>query len=288
MQRIDPRAHSPNRSPGEGEPPAGAPWDLPLAEAPLAFVDLEMTGLRVGDDRVIEICIERVRNGVVEDRLETVVDPGVRGNEHVHGIDEIAFEGAPTFAAVAERAATLLDGAIFVAHGAIWDMAFLQDELARVGLGERAPVHAIDTAVLCRRAFHLLTGYGLQSVAAALGVPVARAHRAGDDVATMRAVFQRVLAELAPATARELWHVRVGEHVPRPEIATAVEAAVASGKPVEVTYRPARRAHEHLRLVLTALVPPHAIGYLLPGRGRRQLRLDRILRIDPIESAAPE
>ena len=36
-------------------PPAGEPWDLPLAEAPLAFVDLEMTGLDASKDRVVEV-----------------------------------------------------------------------------------------------------------------------------------------------------------------------------------------------------------------------------------------
>ena len=44
-------------------PPAGPPWDLPIAEAPLAFVDLEMTGLDAVHDRVVEVCVERVVGG---------------------------------------------------------------------------------------------------------------------------------------------------------------------------------------------------------------------------------
>ncbi|MBV9948547.1 MAG: hypothetical protein JOZ69_16980, partial [Myxococcales bacterium] len=49
-------------------PPPGPPWDLPVTEAPLAFVDLEMTGLDVARDRVVEICAERVVGGRCERR----------------------------------------------------------------------------------------------------------------------------------------------------------------------------------------------------------------------------
>ncbi|MEO7093745.1 MAG: 3'-5' exonuclease, partial [Polyangiales bacterium] len=185
---------SPNHSPGDAAPPEGPPWDVPLAEAPLAFLDLEMTGLRLGEDRVVEVCIERVRGDVLEARVATFVDPGERrGNEHVHGIGDAALAGAPAFAAIADEVCAALDGAIVVAHGAAWDLAFLGDELGRLGLADRAPNHAIDTLVLCRRAFHL-PSYALQKVAASIGFVAERAHRADDDVRTLRAVFSRAIA----------------------------------------------------------------------------------------------
>ncbi|MGZ3421252.1 MAG: 3'-5' exonuclease [Polyangiales bacterium] len=279
--RLPPNdARNLEKSPGE-EPPPGPPWDLPIAEVPFAFIDLEMTGLKIGEDRVLEVCIERVKDGVVEDRIDTIVHPGDRrGNAHIHGIDDETLAGAPTFAEIADRVVALCRGAVPVAHAASWDLAFLHDELSRLGRGEEAPTHAVDTLILCRRAFHLVGGYGLQKVAEALEISVTRAHRAGDDVATMRAIFDRVLVALSPANARDLHQVRIGDRTPRPEIVAEVEAAVASGQPVDVIYRPARRAQERLPMVLTSLVPPHAIGYLLPGRGRRELRLERILRIE--------
>ncbi|MFI5303098.1 MAG: exonuclease domain-containing protein, partial [Polyangiales bacterium] len=181
------------RSPGDVEPPHGAPWDVPLSGAPLAFVDLEMTGLRVGEDRVVEICVERVRGEVLEARLDTLVDPqGVHGAEKVHGLSAALLASAPTFASIAGEVARVLDGAAIVAHGAAWDLAFLGDELRRVGLQARAPTHAIDTLVLCRRALHL-HGYGLQNVASALKIPVECAHRAGADVRTMRAIWPTLI-----------------------------------------------------------------------------------------------
>jgi len=279
-----PEGGSQNHHPGDGPPPQGAPWDSPVEEASFAFLDLEMTGLEVGTDRVIEICIHRVRGlegETIEARVATVVNPGERrGNLHVHGIGDEAIANAPVFPAIADEVERALQGAIVVAHAAAWDLAFLRDELARAGRADRAPTHAIDTLVLCRRAFHLHS-YGLQNVAKALQIPVIRAHRAEDDVQTMRAVWRRLVAELAPKTPRDLWDVRVQERAARQQIVESLEAALAKGEPIEVVYRPARRAPERLTFVVTALVPPHAMGYLLPGRGRRELRVDRILRIEP-------
>ncbi|GAC1354646.1 MAG: hypothetical protein NVSMB47_08020 [Polyangiales bacterium] len=283
-----PAVHSsPNHHPGDGPPPAGAPWDSPLGDAPLAFLDLEMTGLRPDEDRVLEVCIERVRGETVEARVATLIDPGERrGNEKIHGIGAEALVGAPSFAAVGASILAALDGAIVGAHAAAWDLAFLRAELARVGDGARAPTHAIDTLVLCRRAFHLHS-YALQNVAKSFAVPVARAHRADDDVATLRAVWAKLVPALAPKTPRDLWDVRVHERAPRPEIVAALEAAVRTGTPIVVVYRPTGRPPEPITLVPTALVPPHVIGYLLPGRGRRELRLDRILRLEPDPTQTP-
>lgn len=271
-------------------PPAGPPWDLPLGEAPLAFVDLEMTGLAIGTDRVVELCIERVRGDRVEARLETLVHPEGRGGaEEVHGLDAAALADAPPFAAIAAQVATLLDGAIVVAHGAGWDLAFLRDELGRVGLAASCPRHALDTLTLARRALYLHS-YALGSVAVALGTNVDRAHRAGGDVATLRGIFGPLVAALEPKTPRDLWDVRVGERVARPGIVAALEAAleaaVGHGTPVEIVYRPARGGPESLTFVVQSIEsePPRIHGYTLPARGRRDLRIDRILRVDPLKA----
>jgi DNA polymerase-3 subunit epsilon len=275
-----PDPHARQRSPGEAPPPPGPPWDLPIQEATFAFVDLEMTGLRLGEDRVVEVCFERVRDRTAIDRFETVVNPGERrGAEHVHGITEDDYARSPSFDAIANRIADCMRDAVIVAHGVSWDLAFLKDEMTRLGRGGEVPEHALDTVVLARRALHLHS-YGLAAVAAGLEIPVARAHRAGDDVTTTRRVFERLVDELSPTTPRDLWDVRVGERVARPEVVAAVEAAVKAGRPVTLVYRPSHRAAEPIRMVLTALEPPHVMGYLLPSRGRKLLRLDRILRVE--------
>lgn len=273
-------------APPPREPPPGPPWDVPLAEAPLAFLDLEMTGLDAARDRVIEIAIDRVRGGRLEGTMVTLVRPedGTFGNEHIHGIKAEELISAPTFAAVLPRVRELLDGAVPVAHGATMDEAFLAMELARAGApAEVGPF--LDTLVLARRAF-AAQSHSLASLAKKLGLGPARSHRAADDVATLRALFARVIGLLVPATARDLLQVRIGEGTARDLVVARAVDAARTGRPVRVTYRPPRRQAEELVMVVTEvrakLDPPTLLGYLLRCRSRRELRADRVLAIAPV------
>jgi DNA polymerase-3 subunit epsilon len=269
-------------------PPRGPPWDLPLADAPLAFADLEMTGLDAAKDRVVEVCIERVRGGAVEDRLHTLVRPegGEIGNVHVHGIDAAALAGAPTWAEIAPRIEALLDGAVFVAHGAMWDVAFVEAEMRRCGR-QASVTFWLDTLNLSRRVFGLAK-HSLEALREHFGIDSARAHRADADVLALREVFARCVAELSSAesstTPRDLWEVRIAERRAREQVIAQCKDAVASRREVTIFYRPRSRPTEPMRMVLLAvddaLDPPRVTGYVLPGRGRRELRADRILRIE--------
>jgi DNA polymerase-3 subunit epsilon len=158
--------------------------------------------------------------------------------------------------------------------------------MARCGRLYSIP-HHLDTLTLARRAFGLRSNR-LGALAASLGIKQDRAHRAGDDVGVMRAIFDRIVAELKPTTPRDLWHVRVGERHARPEVLAACHTAVGKA-PVVVHYRPSGRAAEQFAFVVTAirtdLDPPRVIGYLVPGRGHRDLRSDRILAVEPFGSS---
>lgn len=268
-------------------PPPGPPWDVPLAEACFAFVDLEMTGLDAEKDRVVEICIERVKGDTLVDRLHTLVRPelapgGEVGNAHVHGIFATALADAPTFASLAETVAKLLDGAVLVAHGAAWDVAFLEAEMARAGRPYPLPFY-IDTLNLSRRTFGLAK-HSLDALRAHFGLDAARAHRADADVEALRAVWAKCIATLEPETPRDVWQVRIAERKAREQILAECNEAVAHGGPVTVHYRPRGKPAEPIEMVLVSIVtgldPPWVIGYQLPGRGRRELRADRILRIE--------
>lgn len=248
-----------------------------------------MTGLDAKRDRVVEVCIERVRGGIVDDRLHTLVRPegGEIGNVHVHGIDAAALLGAPTFAEIAERVEALLGGAVFIAHGASWDVAFVEAEMRRAGRPYTVEFW-LDTLNLSRRAFGLAK-HSLDALRAHFGLDPARAHRADADVLALREVFARCVAAFEshgapPTTPRDLWEVRIAERKAREQVLAQCKDALAAGREITIVYRPRARPAEPMRMVLTAvdlgLDPPRVIGYQLPGRGRRDLRADRILRIE--------
>ena len=266
-------------------PPSIAPWDLPLAEAPLAFVDLEMTGLDVVHDRVVEVCVERVVDGRTVDRVHSLIRPDAKigGASHVHGLDEAALADAPPFAALADRILEVLDGAVFVAHAAEWDAKFLVAEMARAGR-TLTLTHWLDTLVLARRAF-AFPSYSLDALSVSLNVDRGRAHRADSDVMAMRAIFARCVEILAPVSVRDLWEVKIAQRRARAAIVAECEAAVEHGHAVNVVYRPSRKPPQPMLMILTEvrtdLDLPKVIGYQLPGRGRLELRADRILRVEP-------
>lgn len=280
------------KDPGTPPPPPGPPWDAPLDDAVFAFVDLEMTGLDPAKDRVLEICIDRVRGArepVLEERLLTLVRPddAVHGNAHVHGISEADVANAPTFAEVAGDVVRLLDGAALVAHAAKWDVAFFHAELARAGHAFRV-THWLDTLILSRRSF-AFPSHALAALAKSLELATAPAHRAGDDVDTLRALFAKVCGVLDPKTPRDLWETRVEERHARPEVLADCERARTEGTEVTLVYRPRGRPETRLRaivrLVVTDPEPACIVVTELPSLGRRSLRADRILRVERAETA---
>jgi DNA polymerase-3 subunit epsilon len=265
------------------DPPPGPPWDAPLAEAPLAFVDLEMTGLDPKVDRVIEVAISRRRGAVVEDAFHSLVNPGpdVTFKTDVHGLGPPQLAAAPPFAEVARRIVETCSGAVLVAHGAWWDVTFLEAEFARLGQEVRFPFY-LDTITLSRRALKA-DSHSLEALARRFGIDRGLAHRAEDDVRSLIALFDRLLVELRSSSPRDLWHVRIAERHARPEIVERCLAFAGTGVPARLLYRPSHKAPRAFEAILTQvrtdLDPPRVLGYSLPGRGRFDLRSDRILAI---------
>jgi DNA polymerase III epsilon subunit family exonuclease len=104
-----------------------------------AVVDVETSGLSIRRDRVLQVGVVVVdRQGVVLDRWASLVRPRRRvfhrvGPTRLHGIRRRDVRHAPLLADVMTQLASRLDGAVFVAHNAEFDLAFLQKAAAEVG-----------------------------------------------------------------------------------------------------------------------------------------------------------
>ena len=259
-------------------PPSGAPWDLPLAEAPLAFLDLEMTGLDVRQHHICEVAVRRVRAGAVENELVSLVRPPtmVAGSRDIHGIDDTMLSRAPTLDALAPALTAILEGAVLIGHGVAADLAFLSAAAVR-GEVTPPPRFAIDTLTLSRRAL-FASSYKLGALAAALQLP-APTHRALADVVTTIALFEHLCRELRAPTPRTLWQVRAGEERAsmRDDVRAALETAVATTGCAQLRYRvPQRNPFEDI-IQIRKLEAAHVEGKLLRGGNVRRLRGDRIL-----------
>jgi DNA polymerase III epsilon subunit-like protein len=118
----------------------------------------------------------------------------------VHGIDDAAVRGAPTFAELAFELRALLEGAVFVAHNADFDLPLVQHAFARAG------VRYLPAGVACTLdAFRLLEpterSHRLESLCARHGISLDDAHDARGDALATVGLFRVLLAEgIAPET----------------------------------------------------------------------------------------
>ena len=111
------------------------------------FLDTETTGLSPeSGDRIVEIgCVELVNRRLSGRDLHFYVNPGRPNTEDavkVHGLTDEFLADKPPFAAVADQLLEYLAGAEIIIHNASFDVAFLNQELRRIGRGEVTEVVA--------------------------------------------------------------------------------------------------------------------------------------------------
>jgi DNA polymerase-3 subunit epsilon len=153
-----------------------------LDSVPFVVVDLETTGGSALFDRVLEVAAIRIENGVVTDRIECLVDPGMPIPPFVTritGINVSLVRGKPAFDTLLPGLRRLMDGAVLVAHNVAFDGNFLANAFKRAELpwdGEK-----LCTLRLARRLIPGLHSYRLDSLCAFLGFTFVQRHRAGPD-----------------------------------------------------------------------------------------------------------
>jgi DNA polymerase III epsilon subunit family exonuclease len=133
---------------------AASPSDpLLLEHATFVVFDLETTGLRPGTARPCEIGAVRVRDLELEERFQTLANPGARLQPSIAaltGLRDEQLRRAPPVAAAVRRFLTFAGDAVLVAHNARFDLAFLDNETMRL-TGRRVAATAVDTVALSRR-----------------------------------------------------------------------------------------------------------------------------------------
>jgi DNA polymerase III epsilon subunit family exonuclease len=192
--------------------------DWRWAEAPIAALDLEMTGLDPVADRICEVGIVTGIGRHATARWSTLVRPEVpmgAGARAIHGISDAELAAASPFVDIAQRVAERVDGRVVLAHNAATDRAFLEAAWARAGVGSSVACW-VDTLQLARNLL-ALRSHRLAALARALGVPARGLHRA---LADAQAAWEIGHALLALVDAEGAW--TVGE-------VCEVEAAFAPG-----------------------------------------------------------
>jgi len=105
---------------------------------PIAFIDLETTGLSVSADRIVEISVLKINPGGKEEWMTTRINPEMPippAASAIHGISNEDVALAPTFREIARTLVAFLEGCDLAGYNAIkFDLPVLAEEFLRVNI----------------------------------------------------------------------------------------------------------------------------------------------------------
>jgi DNA polymerase III epsilon subunit family exonuclease len=162
-------------------------------------VDVETTGLRPTQHRVIEIGMARYINGRCTERYSTLINPERRVPDYVRkltGLTDSDLIPAPRFSQIAGEIAAFMGDLPLLGHNVGFDVAFLNAEFERAKLAA-IQNQTIDTVPMAMRVLGRTMRPSLDRVATALGLQPRKYHRALADAELSAAVALRLLGMAA-------------------------------------------------------------------------------------------
>ena len=167
------------------------------------IVDVETSGLDpAAGARVIEIAAVRInQSGEILDSMSSLVNPedGNTGADWIHGISADMVQAAPRFDEIFDEFARVLDNAIFVAHHAKFDEAFIASEAQLAG-AKLLTMPAICTYWLARNTVKGTDNFKLGTLASHFEIEQESAHTALDDAKVVAQMLPRMLASYKSLT----------------------------------------------------------------------------------------
>jgi len=169
----------------------------------LIFLDLETTGAKSAEDRITEIGLVEVCDGVVS-HWSTLVDPGMPIPEFIQGltgIDDDMVRGAPIFASLQEALFARLNGRLLVAHNARFDYSFLRNAFAESGL--HLECELLCTVKLSRLLYPAEAKHNLDIITERHQLQVESRHRALGDADLLWQFWRKLQQQFTPDTLQQ-------------------------------------------------------------------------------------
>jgi DNA polymerase III epsilon subunit family exonuclease len=201
-------------------------WALAGYSAPPAMsalgdftaLDVETTGLRPLTHRIIEVAAVRYRNGREAESYVSFVQPDKSLSAvivNLTGIRDIDLEDAPRFQEIADDLLSFIGDDLIVGHNVGFDLSFVNGELKRLSRPGVPNAH-FDTLAAANRLLPELKRKSLGKLAASLGIPEGRNHRAYDDAVRTAEVALRLVETAAIKGIKDQVSIRrIGGAMPR-------------------------------------------------------------------------
>ena len=172
------------------------PWDkwsnlIKLQD--YVVLDVETTGLSPKTDKIIEISILKVRNGIPVDTYTSLVTPGKNLSSRITkltGLTDSDLADAPPFCDIAKTVSNFIGQNLILAHNAPFDLNFISKAMSECDI-KFDPVY-IDTMQLARKAYPQFEKHKLEYLIPKLHLAGEQTHRAADDVDCTWKLFQLI------------------------------------------------------------------------------------------------
>ncbi len=197
------------------------PQSIPYSK-PVVIVDVETTGGSAATNRLIEIGIIRIENGVEVRRFESLIQPGQSVPvfvQNLTGISDHDLESAPVFKEIADEVESCLKDALFIGHNVRFDYDFVRHEFRR--LNRRFVAPTLCSARLSRAFFPEHKRHNLSELVARYDLPASRSHRALDDAEAVWNYFAKCQELVGTQKFRDTFEKLVAGRPPQTRIPAA-------------------------------------------------------------------
>lgn len=163
---------------------------------PFTIFDLETTGMSPVNDRIIEIAAIRIEGNGEENSFYSLVNPEKsipKEAVKIHGITNDVVAPYPKFRKIGQKFLNFIKNSQLIAHNAKFDLAFLQESLARENL-QLWDGKTLDSITIIKQAYPGLKSYSLQNLQRTFGLMnKGQAHRAYSDMEITKKLFAKAM-----------------------------------------------------------------------------------------------
>ena len=262
------------------------------------FFDVETTGLSPSaGDRIVEIAALKIKNLKPVDEFSSFINPRREisyGAFMVNGITPEMLEDAPHAKEILPRFVDFIGNTPLIGHHVRFDIGFLNNELALLGMNTSDGTLILDTLKMARGLLPGLGRYSLQSLAYALGINIQQQHRAMADVTLTYKVFCHLIdiAQEKSITDIDTLGMLFGnqtavDHKYQEDKIAVIDDAIKNTSDLKLSYFSARNALTTSRTVTPKKIVSSGTKITLMGfchlrKEERGFRLDRILCVQRV------
>ena len=173
------------------------PWpDGKKMPADYSVLDMETTGLNPEEDSIIEIACVRVRNHVISDCMQCLIQYDLPLPEEVRNMTDISeqdlVQKGINLTEALSNLIRFLGGDCIIGHNVAFDIRFFQSACIRSGV-QLQPISAIDTIDLCRKYLQgVVENFKLETLIRFFKFADKQAHRALPDAKLTALLFEKL------------------------------------------------------------------------------------------------